>query len=82
MSDFVDFSTLPEEVREKLAELDLELSEGELNFITKCPEAMEKQPAMLGGWVAMHRGENAGESKSDGSIICQELLNDTLENPG
>ncbi|GAB0087701.1 hypothetical protein DMENIID0001_020400 [Sergentomyia squamirostris] len=27
MSDFLDFSVLPEEVREKLAELDLELSE-------------------------------------------------------
>ncbi|XP_055693474.1 disco-interacting protein 2 isoform X2 [Lutzomyia longipalpis] len=30
MSDFVDFATLPEEVREKLAELDLELSEGDI----------------------------------------------------
>lgn len=31
MSDLIfDFDTLPEEIREKLAELDLELSEGEL----------------------------------------------------
>lgn len=30
--DGIDFNTLPVDVREKLAELDLELSEGESNF--------------------------------------------------
>lgn len=29
----MDVSTLPDDVREKLAELELELSEGEFNFI-------------------------------------------------
>lgn len=33
MSEFnIDISKLPEDVREKLAELDLELSEGRFNF--------------------------------------------------
>lgn len=33
MSDLLDFSHLPEDIREKLAELDLELSEGEFFFV-------------------------------------------------
>lgn len=30
MTDLVDFDTLPEDIREKLAELELELSEGKI----------------------------------------------------
>lgn len=36
MSDLLDFSHLPEDIREKLAELDLELSEGEFLCLSFC----------------------------------------------
>lgn len=52
MSDLlVDFSHLPEDIREKLAELDLELSEGEFFFY----EFAIGGPC---GWLKMHSTHN------------------------